>query len=172
MVFASDLREVQEADRALDKPDLRQVVAQLVALEAEAVEAHEARHAFEEAPMPTPTQLRELFRGETKILDMAEAELRAFLGEMHDSPAPPCLTLLQLLRQTFGATARPTPHFFAGYALFGVLASAPKEPPVDLIRRLCALPEAEARAQAVQAWKKLYGMDFRPAVRSHVPARL
>jgi uncharacterized membrane protein YhfC len=166
VVFASDLREVQEADRALDKPELREVVAQLVALNAEAVEAHEARHAFEKAPMPAPLLLRDLFRGETQILEMAEAELRAYLGEMHDSPAPPCLTLLQLLRQSFGAAARPTPHFFAGYALLGMLATPAKEKPVDLIYRLCALPESEVRSQAAQAWKKFYGVNFRPAVRS------
>ena len=169
VVFASDLREVEAADRALDNPGTREVVTQLVSFLAEQVEAHEIRHAFETQPLPIPAQLREQFREEDQIMDMAEAELRAYLGEMHDSSAPPCLTVLQLLRQTFGARARPTPHFFAGHAMFRVLASPAKQAPVDLMHHLCALPDTQAREQAAQAWKKLYGVDLRPAVRIPTP---
>lgn len=79
----------------------------LVELRAENVEAHEARHAIESPTPRLPSFL--LSWDNAGFADQINKELRAYLGELHDSPREPCLSLLALVHAGFSPTARPTP---------------------------------------------------------------
>jgi hypothetical protein len=103
---------------------------------------------------------------------MSERELRAFLGQLHDSKPPACLTIISLAQLARGSRASATPHFFAAHALLATLADADAErglteqQVVEILGTLCALPDAELRTKAEAASLTLYGEPLLPVTSS------
>ena len=177
MIFNSDLQAVQDANARLDEPRFHEAMRELVALRAEGVEAHEARHAVEIPEPPLPPFLR---GGDNAFfLDQINRELRAYLGELHDTPRSPCLGLSALLAASYGSKSRSTPHAYVGRILVHTLGKDPKallpylidpgdpdaSPPPGLgnttdeaafLRDNCAKPRALLRAEVEILWRALY----------------
>ena len=183
LVFDSDLREVRRADQALRKPEYVQAMATLVGLRAETVEAHEARHALDEASPPLPPVLRAWPDPDFAV--QINQELRAYLGELHDAARASCLSIVELTRAAYAPKARPTPHFFAGriivHALSGhALPEAQPSPgkdasalpagaaaivdPINFMRSECAAKPADLHARVAELWRKLFG-ETMPEIR-------
>jgi hypothetical protein len=173
LFLASDLRALQRADEALgDSADLPTLV-QVVDLEARVVEAHEVRHALDQRELAVPALLQRLVgEGDLRFGRMSERELRAFLGQLHDSKPPACLTIISLAQLARGSRASATPHFFAAHALLATLADADAErglteqQVVEILGTLCALPDAELRTKAEAASLTLYGEPLLPVTSS------
>lgn len=172
LIMASDLRALQRADWALDDSAGLQALVRAIELEGEMVEAHEARHALDRAEVEPPALLQSLVGADDlRFGRMAERELRAFLGELHDSGPPACLAVLSLALSARGRFAQSTPHFFAAHALLSTLAEvdAPRglsvEQVAEVTSQLCTLPDAELRERANTAAQKLYGARLSPARR-------
>ena len=116
---------------------------------------------------------REFARISGELDCYAEHELRAYMGELSDSPSPVCLSLLKLARASLGRRARATPHFYAGRIIFMRLAQliAPKTgelvptSPAVLLDRLCAMSDSDVRAKLADVWMWLYGVPRAAAVR-------
>ncbi|MFT3711983.1 MAG: hypothetical protein QM817_30445 [Archangium sp.] len=164
LFLASDLRALQRADEALgDSADLPTLV-QVIDLEARVVEAHEVRHAIDQRELPVPALLQRLVgEGDLRFGRMSERELRAFIGQLHDSKPPACLTVIALAQLARGTRASATPHFFAAHTLLATLADAEaergltQEQVVEILGTLCALSDAELRGKAEEANVTLYG---------------
>ncbi|MBL8916304.1 MAG: hypothetical protein JNM17_36725 [Archangium sp.] len=164
LFLASDLRALQRADDALaDTVGLRTLV-QVIDLEASIVEAHEVRHALDKRDVPVPALLQRLVgEGDLRFGRMSERELRAFLGQLHDSKPPACLSVIALGQLARGRYASSTPHFFAAHALLATLGDleaergVSKEEVVKVMKDLCALPDAELRSRVENACVTLYG---------------
>jgi hypothetical protein len=185
LVFDSDLRAVRQANQTLDRPEFRVAFAALLELRAGGVEAHEARHAVDDPSPALPAFLHSF--GNPAFAVQINQELRAYLGELHDAPAGPCLSLLGLLRASYVAKARPTPHWFAGRliartlgadaaALAKLRAADSDSPPafdeilpdVDvaaLARTQCAAAPAAVRDQVALLWRTFYGGEMPPLSR-------
>ena len=171
LFLASDLRALRRADDALaDTVGLRTLV-QVIDLEAAIVEAHEVRHALDRRELGVPALLQRLVgEGDERFGRLAEHELRAFLGQLHDSRPPACLTVVALGQLARGRFASSTPHFFAAHALLATLGDLEAErgvtasEVVQVMRELCALPDAELRARAEAASVTLYGEALIPLV--------
>jgi hypothetical protein len=186
MVFDSDLQAVRQANLALERPAFHATMEALVNLRAESVEAHEARHAIEPASPPLAWFLRRYSDPEFAV--QINQETRAYLGELHDSPQGPCLSLLGLVRAAYFPKARRTPHFFAGRIIVRALGagtvSAPKpdaDPaqspgpldesfpdaePIGFLRTSCAAPPTSLRAQVAGLWQAFYGEPMPKLVRA------
>jgi hypothetical protein len=180
LVFDSDVRAVRQANQAVDRPSFQRLMAALIDLRAETVEAHEARHAIEE-PIPTlPWFLQR--HGNLVFADQINKELRAYLGELRDAPRGPCLSLVGLIRAAYASKARATPHFFAGKIIARSLGAAnqveakgpgddraspgpldeafPDIEPAAFLRAQCAAPIPEARARVAKLWREFYEQDM------------
>lgn len=169
LLLDTDLRAASRADEAVrDKEAIAALQASLDFM-AQATEAHEAHHALaalDTRVLPPPGPLIELMEGSAmRFQVLAEHELRAYLGELSDSPVPACLSLLKLTRAAFGRTARATPHFYAGRLILTRLSGGEPTTPAALLDRLCALPDAELRKQVAATWQWLYGDGRVPARR-------
>jgi hypothetical protein len=179
MVFDSDLRLVREANRPMAKPEYRRIIAALVALRAENVEVHEARHAVETDGPPMPSILQSW--PNAGFADQINKELRAYLGELHDSPHEPCLSLAALIRAAYSPKSRPTPHAFAGQIIARGLArdertvqrpsrqaapadeaadplakAFPEIEPVAFMQAVCAADTDSLRRRSAGLWQDLY----------------
>ena len=140
-------RAVVRADEKLRTGDDAGVLAAAVDVLASATEAHEARHALDEVDPdgpPPPTPLFEVL-GESSppFVGMADAELRAYLGELHDSGAAGCWVAAKMLRGVYGRGARRTPHFFATLTILRQLNPVADRAPDAQLALLCEVPEAE-----------------------------
>jgi hypothetical protein len=158
-VLAEDLASVARADEALRGGETAQALAAAAELLALSTEAHEARHALDEAaPVgPPPPQLFQVMEGaSTPMVGAADKELRAILGELHDAPAPACLTLARVMRMVYGKGARATPHHFATLAILGQVDRDPTREPAQRLAALCAIDDAELRRRVADAWQNLY----------------
>ena len=160
LVLDTDLKAVARADEKLRDGPTARLLAAAVDLMALSTEAHEARHALDEVdPVgPPPPELFEAMpESSTAMIGMADKELRAFLGELHDSPLPSCATLAQIMRTLYGRWARPEPHAFATRTILRQLGANADLDPAKQLSQLCALPDAELRARIATAWQRLYG---------------
>jgi hypothetical protein len=160
LVLDTDLKAVARADEKLREGPTARLLAAAVDLMALSTEAHEARHALDEAdPVgPPPPGLFEVMPGSsTAMIGMADKELHAILGELHDSPLPSCANLAQVMRTVYGRWARSEPHAFATLAILRQLGANADLDPAKQLSPLCALPDAELRDRIATAWQKLYG---------------
>jgi hypothetical protein len=79
------------------------------------------------------------------------------------------LTIIALAKLARGRYAQAVPHFYAAHALLSVLADSDesrgleKHQVVELMKELCALPEAELRSRADAAAVTLYGAKSKSA---------
>ena len=89
LLFDTDLHAVVRADEKLRAGATAQVLAAAVDVLASATEAHEARHALDEVdpdgPPPPPALFDVMGESSAQFVGMADAELRAYLGELHDT---------------------------------------------------------------------------------------
>lgn len=173
LLFDTDLRAVRRADEKLRTGETARLLAAAVDVLASATEAHEARHALDEVDPngpPPPTQLFEVMSGSsTEFIGWADAELRAYLGELHDTGSTGCWVLARMLRGVFGEYASRTPHFFATVTILRQLDPVADRAPQARLDLLCDLPDAELRARAATVWQKLYGAPLLPAKRVGTP---
>jgi hypothetical protein len=172
LVLDTDLRAVARADDKLRDGPTARLLAAAVDLMALSTEAHEARHALDEVdPVgPPPPGLFEVMpESSTMMIGLADKELRAFLGELHDSPLPSCATLAQIMRTVYGRWARPEPHAFATRTILRQLGANAELDPAEQLAPLCALPDPELRARVATAWQKLYGAPMPASQRLPAP---
>ena len=170
LLFDTDLRAVTRADEKLRAGDVARVLAAAVDLVASATEAHEARHALDEVDPngpPPPTPLFEVMdMNTTHFIGLADAELRAYLGELHDTGSTACWVLSKMLRGVYGHAARRTPHFYATVTIIRQLDPDPDRTPDARLARLCDLPDTELRGRIAAAWQKLYVTALAPGQRA------
>jgi len=164
LLLASDLRALRRADEALDDSAGLTALVQVIELEATRVEAHEITHALDPAERDVPALLQSLVgENDVRFGHLAERELRAFIGELRDAKSPACLSVVSLGLQARGSGSTATAHFFAAHTLLATLAevdgSRGLDVPttVEVMQKLCALPDAELRARADKAATTLYG---------------
>jgi len=156
----TDLKALLEADRALRDPSIAEAFRGAIDLFASSTEAHEARHAVEAADpaAPPPAALLDVMPGSsTHMSRMADSELQAFLGELHDGAVPACVNLARFMRTVYGAYARREPHYFATLALLEQLGADVEKDPEQELAALCAVPDGELRNSVVAMWRRLYG---------------
>ena len=132
-------------------------------LEANATEAHEVHHAVHGKldPSLVPADVMEaLGDDDLQFGASTDGELRAYLGELHDGEAPPCLAVGRLGRILVGARAPRTPHHYAARVAFkhlqggSWLSSAVAV--AQAVEQLCALDDAALRQRAAAAWTAIY----------------
>jgi hypothetical protein len=171
LILGSDLRALRRADQALDDSVGLRAMVQIIDLEAATVEAHEAHHALYPEEVPTPALLQSMVgASDLRFGRLSERELRAYLGQLRDAKPPACLTIIGLAKLARGRYAQTVPHFYAAHALLSVLADSDesrgleKEQVVELMKKLCALPDAELRARADAAAETLYGAKLKLAL--------
>jgi len=172
LILDTDLRSVARADETLRSGATAQALEATVDLMALSTEAHEARHALDDGESdagsirpPPPALFAGMEHSEFQFIGLADRELRAYLGELHDSPAPACLSLAKMLRALFGQGARRNPHFYATWTILHQLDPAADRKPIDALNRLCDLPDGELRQRAATVWQKLYLTPLIPGVR-------
>ena len=173
LILDTDLRGgVAHADETLRSGATAQALAATVDLMALSTEAHEARHALDDGEPdtgsirpPPPALFASMEHSEFQFIGLADRELRAYLGELHDSPAPACLSLAKMLRALFGQGARRNPHFYATWTILHQLDPASDKKPIDILNDLCDLPDGELRQRAAMAWQKLYLTSLAPGTR-------
>jgi hypothetical protein len=109
LLLARDRRNLRRADAALLAGEGREALSLALELEARATEAHEARHALEPGEFEIPAKLLALAGADNlAFAHSAEHELRAYVGELVDADAPPCLSLARIAVNAAGGTpARP-----------------------------------------------------------------
>jgi hypothetical protein len=160
VVLESDLRRLGRADDKLRSGAAATMLAAAVDLMSQSTEAHEARHALdEEDPVgsPPPALFAEMQDNTSKFIGMADREMRAYLGELHDAASPPCVSLAKMLRGVHGRAARRTPHFYATVTIMRALDPDDDSEPAVRLAMLCELPEPELRRRVASTWQKLYG---------------
>ena len=161
------------ADEKLRAGANAQVLAAAVDVLASATEAHEARHALDEVnpdgPPPPPALFDVMGESSAQFVGMADAELRAYLGELHDTGSAACWVVAKMLRGVYGRGARRTPHFFATLTILRQLDPEPDRAPAARLALLCDMPDAELRQRVAAAWQKLYGATMLPGQRVAAP---
>ena len=173
LILDTDLRGVARADEALRSGETAQALRAAVDLMSLSTEAHEARHALDDAePVgpPPPELFASMAHSESQFVGLADRELRAYLGELHDSPSPACLSLAEMLRALFGQGARRNPHFYATWTLLHQIDPAADKQPTTYLNELCDLPDGDLRQRAATAWQKLYQTPLVPGLRATPPS--
>lgn len=171
LLLDTDLRAVWTADEALREKDVASALAAALDLLSLGTEAHEVRHAVGEKDATVPAPLAAMLADDPPFAQLAERELRAYLGEMHDAPAPVCLAIVEAVQGIWGPHASRTPHFFARRVILAALADKIGVPttdgadPIALMDRLCDEPDAAMRERTAAVWQALYGAPFVPATR-------
>src|SRR4029079_9670320 len=117
-------------------------------------------------PPPAPALFEVMGDSSTQFIGMADAELRAYLGELHDTGSTACWVLAKMLRGVYGRGARGTPHFYATVTIMRQLDPEPARAPAARLALLCDLPDGELRARVAAAWKNLYGGPLLPGRRA------
>jgi len=170
----TDLKALVNADRALRAPSTTEPFRGAIELFALTTEAHEARHAAE-APNPTappPSALLDVMPdSSTGMMRMADSELQAFLGELHDAAVPACVNLAMMMRTVHGAYARREPHYYATLALLEQLGADADKDPAQQLAALCGVADGELRSSAAAIWRRLYGAPMAPGERPGVAGR-
>jgi len=180
LLFDTDLHAVARADEKLRVGENARVLAAALDVLASATEAHEARHALDEVDPngpPPPTPLFEVMgESSTQFIGLADAELRAYLGELHDAGgsvgSAGCWVIAKMLRGVYGRAARRTPHFYATLTIVRQLDPDPDRAPEARLALLCDLPDEELRRRVEAAWQKLYGAPLAPGQRVATAAAL
>jgi hypothetical protein len=167
-----DLRALEAASDALAAPPVRDVLLQARTWEAAATAAHEARHALESEeldapkgfPLPSPV-IETLGHLSDRFVGSIASELHAYVGELHDADAPPCLPLAGLAEQVRGRSAHATPHFYAAWLIFRELARAtPGDAEVAAaLERRCREAPTTVRNEIATLATRLLGRPFAPA---------
>src|SRR5262249_5436794 len=114
---------------------------------------------------PPPALFNVMQDSSTPLIGMADKELRAYLGELHDSELPACAALALTMRLVHGRGARRTPHFYAMATILGQLIPESGLEPAAAYAGLCARPDAELRQRLADVWQKLYGVPMLPGQR-------
>jgi hypothetical protein len=172
LVLDTDLRAVARADQKLREGDIARVLRAAVDLMALTTEAHEARHALDETdPVgpPPPALFEAMPDSSTPMIAMADSELRAILGELHDSALPVCPTLAMASLNVYSRWARRNPHYFATLVILRKLDPDSDLEPAEQLAMLCAVPDAELRRRLAAAWQSLYGAPMPPGLRAPQP---
>lgn len=171
LFMRTDLKALRAADRALGDAEVLRALDTLRDLEASATEAHEVHHAVHGKldPSAVPADVMEALGDDDLSFGVAtDGELRAYLGELRDAEAPPCLALGRLARILGGAHASRTPHHYAARVAFKHLQGgqwlSSAAAVATAVEQLCALDEAALRAKAGDAWTAIYREPM-PAVR-------
>ncbi len=184
LLLDTDLRALEVADSQLRSAESVRTIDALLDVLALNTEAHEARHALDALtgrtvpkgvePATTavaPSALIELI-SDPRFIPLADSELRAYLGELHDAPSSRCLIFQDGIRQVRGRYVAHTPHFFAHYLLLSRLGSDENlSDPVAVVHRLCAEPDQALQSRVATLWKELYGTDITPLRREQQPAK-
>lgn len=175
LILASDLRALRRADEALDESEGLRALLLIIELESEIVEAHEARHDLDPREVQTPALLQHLVgKDDVRFGKMAERELRAFIGQLHDARPPACLSVVSLAQLARGRHSQSTPHFFAAHALLSTLGELDgsrgldEEQVIEVMKALCALPDDQLRKRVEAASEALHGEPLKPA-HPHLP---
>lgn len=177
LMLDTDLRRVARADEELRDGSTAETLRRAIDHLAAITDVHEVRHALDVEPPPPPAALLELFPPQDeRFPKMASLEMRAYLAELHHGAPPPCVIAAKLVRTVYGAGARRTPHFFAGFLILREL-TGPKTaegaetaaPPVEQLATLCGLPEPSLRTRAADLWQKLYGQPLQAALVATAP---
>jgi hypothetical protein len=172
LVLDTDLRDVARADRKLREAATTRTLHAAVDLMALTTEAHEARHALDETdPVgpPPPALFEAMPQSSTAMIAMADKELRAILGELHDSVLPVCPTLAKVALNVYSRWAGRTPHYFATLVVLRKLDPDSDLEPAEQLTMLCAVPDAELRRRLGAAWESLYGAPMPPGARAAGP---
>ena len=166
VMLESDLRRLGRADDKLrGSGGSARTLAAAVDLMSCSTEAHEARHALdEEDPVgpPPPALFDAMPNSSSRFIGMADSEMRAYLGELHDAASPPCITLGKMMRGVYGGYASRTPHFYATVTILRALDPDDDSEPATRLAMLCGLPDAELRRRVAGAWQKLYDYPLPP----------
>jgi len=174
LILDTDLKAVVEADRALRAPSTTEAFRGVIELFALTTEAHEARHAAE-PPNPTappPSALLDVMPdSSTRMMRLADSELQAFLGELHDAAVPACVNLAGMMRTVHGAYARREPHYYATLALLEQLGADAEQEPAQQLAALCGVADGELRKSAAAIWRRLYGAPMAPGERPRAAGR-
>lgn len=156
----TDLKALVKADRALRDPAAAEAFRIAIELFTLTTEAHEARHAAEasDPAAPPPSALLDVMPdSSTRMKGMADSELQAFLGELHDAAVPACVNLARMMRTVHGAYARREPHYYATLAVLEQLGAETEQEPAQQLAALCAVPDGELRTSVAAIWRRLYG---------------
>lgn len=163
LFMRTDLKALRAADRALGEGIVLQALHKLRDLEAGATEAHEVHHAVHGKldPSSVPADVMEALGDDDLQFGVStDGELRAYLGELHDAEAPPCLALGRLARILAGARAPRTPHHYAARVAFKHLHGGQwltsSAAVAGAVEQLCALDDAALRKKAADAWTAIY----------------
>jgi hypothetical protein len=157
----TDLKALRAADRALGEESRARVLRELLDVEVRATEAHEAHHVAHGKldPALVPAEVMEAVGDDLAFASTADAELRAYFGELHATSGPPCIGLARIARITAGAHTRETAHHDAGRVLFFALTKAWPTSPNDVAKALrthCELDESVLRERAAEAYTFIY----------------
>lgn len=156
----TDLKALVTADRELRAPSTAEAFRGAIELFALTTEAHEARHATEasDRTAPPPSALLDVMPdSSTRMMGMADSELQAFLGELHDAAIPACVNLGGIMRTVYGAFARREPHYYATLALLEQLGADTEKDPVEQLAALCDVTDGDLRNSMAAIWRRLYG---------------
>lgn len=163
LFMRTDLKALRAADRALGDNAVLQALHKLRDLEASATEAHEVHHAVHGTldPSSVPADVMEALGDDDLQFGVAaDGELRAYLGELHDAEAPPCLALGRLARVLAGERASRTPHHYAARVAFKHLQGddwlTSAAAVAGAVEQLCALDDAALRKKSADAWTAIY----------------
>jgi len=169
----TDLKALVKANRDLRDPSTTEAFRTTIELSTLSTEAHEARHAAEPSHPtgPPPSALFDVMPdSSTRMIGMADSELQAFLGELHDAPVPACVNLARFMRTVYGAYARREPHYYATLALLKQLGADVDADPAQQLAALCGVSDGELRTSAARVWHSLYGKPFEPGGRMEAPS--
>ncbi len=160
LLLASDLRQLHRADEVLREGEGNRALLASLELESSLVEAHEARHALDPSERKVPEVLvAAVGDDDMPFANKAERELRALIAEIHDGAAPSCLAVARIVQMVAGRYARATPHWYASSVLLREMFGE-GETYASLPAKACAMPDAQLRSTAAEAFKSLYGEDF------------
>ena len=177
LILDTDLREVWTADEALRDKDVAAALQAALDLMSLGTEAHEVRHAVGEKDEKVPAPLAARLADDPPFAQLAEREVRAYLGEMHDADMPVCMAVIEAVQGIWGPHASRTPHFFARRVILASLVASLgwgveiDADPIALMNRLCDEPDAALREHVAAAWKELYGAPLVPATRGQPGSR-
>jgi hypothetical protein len=94
------------------------------------------------------------------MIGMADSELQAYLGELHDAAVPACVDLARMMRTVYGVFARREPHYFATLAVLKQLGANVEQEPAQQLAALCGVADSEVRNNVAAIWRRLYATSM------------